>query len=119
MSIASFKPATPGSHAARRRVVHLGAWDLPPASGMVLTPELSAATVQVVIGGRGGTFHPVSSATAAAVQDLLDCIQDDVRQHEEGRRMIQVAAFTAFVMFFTAVFVLALVVGVAGDQRRP
>jgi hypothetical protein len=32
--------------------------------------------------------------------------------------MIQVAAFVAFVMLFTAVFVLALVVGVAGHQRR-
>jgi hypothetical protein len=52
-------------------------------------------------------------------QDLLDCIRDDVRQHKEGGRMVQVAAFIAFVMLFIAVFVLALVVGVAGHQGRP
>ena len=80
----------------------------------MLTSELSRVTVLAVIGGRGGIFNPISSATAAAVQDLLDCIPNDVRQHKEGRRMIQVAAFIAFVMFFSAVFVLALVVGVAG-----
>ena len=32
--------------------------------------------------------------------------------------MTQVSAFIAFVMLFTAVFVLAIVVGVAGHESR-
>jgi len=42
-------------------------WDLPPASGAMLTPELGHVTVREVIGGRGSVFPPSSRSGLVAL----------------------------------------------------